>query len=219
MISINFLFLSFKKKGRLALGVFRAFLCQFRAMSRYIEGLATALQLYLGDTNSELDEFLKEASRNIMESVAHDEIDLSSWQLFLTSCGRASLSRSYGLPVGHFHDVTHKSLAPSQGTHSISAISQHRMAKCLRSELSTMGPELQKMISSGCFADYLSVLEQILSDVTKIQQAIGWSARPLRSKKKAAERPLWLHVFHFPRLHLFHFFNFSCSSWSFIFSS
>ena len=142
-------------------------------MPRHIEGLATALQLYLGDTNSEMDEFLKEASRNIIESVAPDEIDLSSWQLFLTSCGRASLSRSYGLPVGHFHDVTHKSLAPSQGTHSISAISQHRIAKCLRSELSTMGPELQKMISSGCFADYLSVLEQIHSDVTKIQQAIG----------------------------------------------
>ena len=144
-----------------------------RAMSRETDGLAASLQLFIGSSDSELAEFLKEGSRNIMESVAHDEIDISSWKLFLTSCGRASLSRSHGLPVDHFQDVTHETLAPLRGMSSICAMSQHRMAKCLRSELPTMQRELQQMILSPCLANYLSVLERILSDVKKIQEAIG----------------------------------------------
>ena len=170
-INIKFLSLTWVKAKCVPISF--AHFCFSRAMSREIDGLAASLQLLIGSSDSELDEFLKEASRNVMESVAHDEIDLSSWKLFLTSCGRASLSRSHGLPVSCFHDVTHETLAPSHGMHSISVISQHRMAKRLRSELPTMESELQKMISSGCFTDYLSVLEQIQSDVKKIQKAIG----------------------------------------------
>lgn len=117
-------------------------------------------------------EFMREATRGMLEVICPDDISVSTWKHFALRCAMASVAMKCDVPLAKLTDMTLHSIVPSFGAAPLLQLREHPRKKILHHELHAMTRQLQSLLRWPEFQDWHPEFRVLLADLDRVIAAL-----------------------------------------------